>query len=185
MDTNRPDIFGNVHKGIRKALFAWCIDLGRAVLGAREAGLLFNGGGHAMAAGFTVTEANLPALISFVQEDVGRQLKGERLAPTLSLDGALAVSAVTPDLVAELECVSPFGAGNEEPRFAVVDAQIAKADVVGSGHVRCFPNGRSGGRPCGSTSMSHGRSVSRCSSRLRRTSSSRNTGTTDRSTACA
>jgi hypothetical protein len=30
MDTNRPDIFGNVHKGIRKALFAWCIDLGRA-----------------------------------------------------------------------------------------------------------------------------------------------------------
>ena len=122
------------------------VDLGRAIIGAREAGHLFTGGGHAMAAGFTVTEDKIAPLIAYVQAEVGRQRNGEIWAPALELDGALACSAVTADLVAELECMSPFGAGNDEPRFAVVDVLIAKADVVGSGHVRCFLTGRSGGR---------------------------------------
>ena len=135
---------GGMAKGSGRSMAG--IDLGRAVLGAREAGHLFNGGGHAMAAGFTVTEDKIQAFIAFVQDEVRRQLQGERLLPSLSLDGALAVSAVTSELIEELACVAPFGSGNEEPRFAVVDAQIAKADIVGSGHVRCFLSGRSGGR---------------------------------------
>jgi single-stranded-DNA-specific exonuclease len=122
------------------------IDLGRAILGAREAGHLFAGGGHAMAAGFTVTEDKIPDLVAHVQAEVSRQLQGEIFAPSMNLDGALAASAVTADLVAELDCVAPFGAGNDEPRFAVVDVQVNKADVVGAGHVRCFLSGRSGGR---------------------------------------
>jgi len=122
------------------------VDLGRAILAARDAGHLVSGGGHAMAAGFTVTEDNIQPLAAFLQNEVRRQLQGEALAPFLNLDGALAASAVTAELVAELECVAPFGAGNEEPRFAVVDVLVAKADVVGSGHVRCFLTGRSGGR---------------------------------------
>ncbi len=122
------------------------IDLGRAVLAAREAGHLFTGGGHAMAAGFTVTEDKIRDLIAFMQAHVQQQLAGERLAPSLELDGALAASAVTPDFVAELACVEPYGSGNDEPRFVVVDALVAKADVVGSGHVRCFLSGASGGR---------------------------------------
>ncbi len=135
---------GGMAKGSGRSMAG--IDLGRAILGARESGHLFNGGGHAMAAGFTVMEESIPAFTAYVQNEVQRQLQGERLLPSLSLDGALAVSAVTSDLVAELECVAPFGSGNDEPRFAVVDAQIAKADIVGSGHVRCFLSGRSGGR---------------------------------------
>lgn len=135
---------GGMAKGSGRSMAG--IDLGRAILTAREAGLLFNGGGHAMAAGFTVMENDIPAFTAFVQDDVSRQLQGERLLPSLNLDGALAVSAVTADLVAELDCVAPFGSGNDEPRFAVVDAQVAKADIVGAGHVRCFLSGRSGGR---------------------------------------
>ncbi len=135
---------GGMAKGSGRSVAG--VDLGRAVLGAREAGHLFSGGGHAMAAGFTVLEEKIAELVAYVQEEVRRQLQGERLAPSLSLDGALAASAVTADLVAELDCVAPFGAGNDEPRFAVLDVQIAKADVVGSGHVRCFATGRGGGR---------------------------------------
>ncbi len=122
------------------------IDLGRAVLAAREAGYLMNGGGHAMAAGFTLMADKLDAFAAFMQDQVATQLKGEALAPTLSLDGALSVSAVTPAFVEELACVGPFGAGNDEPRFAVVDARVVKADIVGSGHVRCILSSASGGR---------------------------------------
>jgi single-stranded-DNA-specific exonuclease len=134
---------GGMAKGSGRSVAG--VDLGRAVLAARDAGHLFSGGGHAMAAGFTVEEQRLPALTAFMQGEVRRQLQGDALAPQLSLDGALAASAVTTDLIAELECVAPFGAGNDEPRFAVVDVKVAKADVVGSGHVRCFLSGRSGG----------------------------------------
>ena len=134
---------GGMAKGSGRSVAG--VDLGRAVLAARDAGHLFSGGGHAMAAGFTVEEQRLPAFAAFMQAEVLRQLKGDALAPQLSLDGALAASAVTTDLIAELECVAPFGAGNDEPRFAVVDVKVAKADVVGTGHVRCFLSGRSGG----------------------------------------
>jgi len=135
---------GGMAKGSGRSVSG--VDLGRAILGAREAGHLFAGGGHAMAAGFTVTEDKIPDLVAHVQAEVSRQLQGESFAPCMSLDGALAASAVTADLVAELDCVAPFGAGNDEPRFAVVDVQVNKADVVGAGHVRCFLSGRSGGR---------------------------------------
>ncbi len=135
---------GGMAKGSGRSIAG--VDLGRAILGAREAGHLFTGGGHAMAAGFAVTEDKIPDLVAFVQNEVRRQLQGERFAPSLNLDGALAASAVTSDLVAELDCVAPFGAGNDEPKFAVIDVQVNKADVVGSGHVRCFLSGRSGGR---------------------------------------
>ncbi len=122
------------------------IDLGKAVIAAREAGLLINGGGHAMAAGFTVAEENLEAFSAFLRQAVRAQAGGEPAAPRLALDGAVAVSAVSTRLIEELECVAPFGAGNEEPRFAVVDAEVIKADVVGQGHVRCILSGRGGGR---------------------------------------
>ena len=99
-----------------------------------------------MAAGFTVADEHAKAFREFLQAEIRRQQGGEPILPRLALDGALAVSALTVDLVQELACVAPFGSGNEEPRFAVVDAQIVKADIVGSGHVRCILSGRGGGR---------------------------------------
>lgn len=122
------------------------VDLGRAVLAAREAGYLMNGGGHAMAAGFTLSADKMDAFAVFLQEQVSAQLKGDPMTPTLTLDGALSVSAVTPAFVEELSCVGPFGAGNDQPRFAVVDARIVKADIVGQGHVRCVLSSAGGGR---------------------------------------
>jgi single-stranded-DNA-specific exonuclease len=122
------------------------VDLGRAVMAAREAGYLMNGGGHAMAAGFTLMADKLDAFARFMTEHVTAQVKGEAMTPTLSLDGAVSVSAVTPSFVEELKCCGPFGAGNDEPRFAVVEARIVKADIVGSGHVRCILSSAGGGR---------------------------------------
>jgi len=135
---------GGIAKGSGRSIPR--VDLGRAVLAAREAGLLINGGGHAMAAGLTVAEENVAGFVAYMQDEVKRQLAGERIAPLMVLDGALAVPAVTPALVEELAAVAPFGAGNDEPRFAVISAQVAKADIVGSGHIRCFLTGRGGGR---------------------------------------
>jgi len=122
------------------------VDLGKAVLAARDAGLLFNGGGHAMAAGFTVEEPRLPKFIEFITAHASAQMKTGTASIVHPLDGVLSVNAVTEDFAAMLGELAPYGSGNDEPRFAVVDAEVGKADIVGSGHVRCFLTGRGGGR---------------------------------------
>ncbi|WP_207479043.1 single-stranded-DNA-specific exonuclease RecJ [Arenibaculum pallidiluteum] len=115
------------------------VDLGAAVIAARQAGLLLAGGGHRMAAGFTVAREKLDALQGFLAARIGEQrLLDGPLVPSLELDGALSVHGATAQLCAALERLGPFGTGNAEPRFAVMDARIARADVVGQNHVRCI-----------------------------------------------
>lgn len=121
------------------------LDLGSAIIAARQAGLLRAGGGHAMAAGFTVARDKLDALSDFLAERLQAQLEGE-LVPLLELDGALDAGAAGIELVETLSQVGPFGSGNPEPRFAVSGARIVKADVVGSGHVRLMLAGAGGKR---------------------------------------
>jgi single-stranded-DNA-specific exonuclease len=125
------------------------IDLGAAVIAARQAGLLSAGGGHAMAAGFTVAEARLDELQEFLSERI-RDQAGEgtqgQLVPTLTLDAAIQPAAATVDLIDRLASLGPFGTGNSEPRFALTAVRIVRADVVGSHHVRCILTGADGTR---------------------------------------
>lgn len=122
------------------------VDLGAAVIAARQEGLLIGGGGHRMAAGFTVSGERLDDLRAFLTGRVRDQVAAAPLVPTLELDGALAVGAATPALVEVLGKLGPFGTGNAEPRFAMADARVVRADVVGANHVRCILQGSDGGR---------------------------------------
>jgi single-stranded-DNA-specific exonuclease len=119
------------------------LDLGAAIIAARQSGLLKAGGGHAMAAGFTVMRERLDEFRRFISDRLQAQLTSE-LVPILELDGALDCSGCTVDLVETLKQLGPFGAGNPEPRFAVLAARIIKADVVGTNHVRVILKGAGG-----------------------------------------
>ncbi|HLY54252.1 MAG TPA: single-stranded-DNA-specific exonuclease RecJ [Stellaceae bacterium] len=121
------------------------IDLGAAIIAARQAGLLMAGGGHPMAAGFTVARDRLAAFAAFLEARIGGQMTGRRLVPELGLDGVLQCGACTTDLCRTLAALGPFGTGNAEPRFALPLVRVAKADVVGNGHVRCFVTPLGGG----------------------------------------
>ncbi len=122
------------------------IDLGNAVIAARQAGLLVNGGGHAMAAGFTVEDGKLDALRAFLAERLGAGLNGEWPQATLDLDAALQPGGATADLLRQIERLGPFGSGNAEPRFALTAARIVRADPAGEAHVRCIISGADGAR---------------------------------------
>lgn len=121
------------------------VDLGAAVLAAKDMGMLVAGGGHAMAAGLTVEEAQLDAFAEFLdarlEGDVARA-SGER---ALLLDAVVACGGVTPSLVGALEAGGPYGMGWPAPRVAAGPMRIIKADIVGSGgHVRTILQGDDG-----------------------------------------
>lgn len=122
------------------------IDLGAAVIAARQAGLLINGGGHPMAAGLTVEASKVGALGAFLIERLGPLVEARDPVPVLALDGAIATKGATLDLVEALERAGPYGSGHVEPRFALTGVRIVRADVVGEKHARVVASGEDGGR---------------------------------------
>ena len=124
------------------------LDLGAAVLAARQAGLLVNGGGHAMAAGLTVTAEGVPALKDFLQPRLVAELARLDWQPALGLDGALVPRGAHNGLLQSLERLAPFGTANPEPRWALSNVRLVRADPVGrdGAHLRMIACGEDGHR---------------------------------------
>ncbi len=122
------------------------IDLGALVNAASQAGILSKGGGHAMAAGFTVAKTRLGELQAFMTDRLTR--RGGTVAPLLDyrLDGAVSLRGANAALVDSLRPVGPFGIGNPQPRFAIADVRVAYAEPMGANHLRCTLTDRSGGK---------------------------------------
>lgn len=121
------------------------VDIGAAVRAAREAGLLEAGGGHVMAAGFSLSAGQIEGFRAFLERwFAGQDAAGA--STELLLDVAVAASGASLSLVEELARIGPFGAGNPEPICAVLDATVGFADVVGRNHVRVRLAGADGSR---------------------------------------
>jgi single-stranded-DNA-specific exonuclease len=120
------------------------VDLGAAIIAAREAGLLVAGGGHAMAAGLTIEPGRLADFTGFLDERLARDVERARAGAAMLLDLALAPGGLTPDLVDTLEAAGPYGVGWPAPRVAVGPVRIIKADIVGKDHLRLVASGNDG-----------------------------------------
>lgn len=118
------------------------VDLGAAVTAARQEGLLCTGGGHAMAAGLSLTEEALDDFIAFLRARVARDLVPR--VPVLGLDGVLTPAGACGDLVDLLESCGPYGVGNPQPRFVLPSVQIIKPVVRQDKHVSCLLRGQDG-----------------------------------------
>ena len=114
-------------------------------MAAKEKGLLTKGGGHIMAAGFSLKEDKIEEFRAFAGQYVQNSLAGQTLTPVLEIDGSIDISAATPDFISQLESLEPYGAGNSEPRLMLANALLTKSDIVGAGHIRCFLSSLNGG----------------------------------------
>jgi single-stranded-DNA-specific exonuclease len=112
------------------------VDLGRAVRAAADAGLLVKGGGHAMAAGLTISADRLGEFRAFMEEALGEAVARALLNQALAIDAAITAGGARPEFVNEIERAGPFGAGHAEPVFALPAHRVADVGVVGAGHVR-------------------------------------------------
>jgi single-stranded-DNA-specific exonuclease len=104
--------------------------------------LLERHGGHAMAAGFTVLNKNLPELTARLQEIARRQLSGQELTPSIKVDARLSLKELHPEILKYLEALDPTGMGNPEGLFMSTNLKVLRHRIIGSdrSHLRITVN---------------------------------------------
>ncbi len=126
--------FDDEHNGKGSGRSIHGIDLGSLIHAAKQKKLLEGGGGHAMAAGFSLKFELLGAFRGFLEERI--LATGIDFTPFVSFDGYLSSSALNIEFIESLGRLEPYGQGNPSPRFVIENMRVAHADMVGTQHVR-------------------------------------------------
>lgn len=145
--TGKPSIViavdeNGVGKGSGRSIAG--VDLGAAIISAREAGLLVAGGGHAMAAGLTVARDKIDALADWLDERLATDVAKASGSKALLIDAIVAPRGLNPIFVDAMESAGPYGMGWPGPRVVTGPLRIIKCDIVGKDHVRAIVAGDDG-----------------------------------------
>jgi len=122
------------------------LDLGAAIHRLAHEGLIAAGGGHRMAAGLSLSRAQLAPAMARLGEILAAQTPEAAPSPrNLRLDGLVAPAAATPELVAALADAGPYGAGAPAPRVALAGVRLAGTRRLGDSHLALALAGTGGG----------------------------------------
>ncbi len=136
--TRRPSVVigfdGDAGKGSGRSVAG--VDLGASIQRLAAEGLIEKGGGHKMAAGLSLSRAQLEPAMARLSELLAKQGAGQGGPADLRLDATLMPSAATPELIEQIETAGPFGAGAPAPRFALPALRIRHARPVGETHLK-------------------------------------------------
>jgi single-stranded-DNA-specific exonuclease len=126
---------GDVGKGSGRSISG--VDLGASIQKLAQEGLIEKGGGHKMAAGLSLSRAQLEPAMARLSELMDKQGAGSAGPADLRLDGGLLMpGAAQVELIEQIEHAGPFGAGAPAPRFAFPDCEIRFAKRVGETHLK-------------------------------------------------
>lgn len=136
--TRRPAIVigfdGDDGKGSGRSVAG--VDLGASIQKLAAEGLIQKGGGHKMAAGLSLSRAQLDPAMARLTDLLAKQGAGTGGPGDLRLDGTLMPAAATPELIEKIEAAGPYGAGAPAPRFALPAMRIRHTRPVGETHLK-------------------------------------------------
>ena len=135
---NKPTIVISVNNGIGKGSGRSIngFDLGSVVIGAVQSNLLTKGGGHKMAAGFSIEMSKIEEFKKFVFrkfKTVNIDLQEKK---NYYFDAEIAPSAVNIEFYEKISLLAPFGSGNSEPKFIIKDVKLVNSKIVGEKHIK-------------------------------------------------
>lgn len=130
---NRPVLVGSessdgIIKGSGRSIPG--LDLGAAIIAARQAGLLLSGGGHAMAAGYSLHRDQIGALHAFLDKYLAQALHQPSVVD-LEIEGVISIDGASIALAKQIGQLTPFGNGNDEPLIALSHVRVVRADRIG------------------------------------------------------
>jgi single-stranded-DNA-specific exonuclease len=133
----KPTIVISTHNGMCKGSSRSItgIDIGSMLSRAKTSGILTQGGGHAMAGGFSLEQHKLSELEGFFMDALSDSAAVMESYKDMQADAAIALSAVTRELVEILTRAAPFGSGNPQPKFLVSGVTVIEVRVVGDNHL--------------------------------------------------
>lgn len=124
---------GDAGKGSARSVAG--VDLGAAVARLMREGLIEKGGGHRMAAGLSLSRAQLEPAMARLGELISQGGVEGGEPRDLTVEGMIGVSGATPELAALIAAAGPFGAGSPAPRIVLAETLIAGVRRVGDGHL--------------------------------------------------
>lgn len=145
---DRPTIVIGVEDGVGKgsARSLSGVDIGAAIRAAKSEGLLTAGGGHAMAAGLTISETAIGPFAEFLDKTCAADVERALARRIQEIDAVIAPSAVSGAFAELVSKAGPYGPGNPEPVFALSFMRADRVRIVGENHVACELVSESGER---------------------------------------
>ena len=119
------------------------VDLGTLVMNAIQLGILSRGGGHPMAAGFSLKKENLAAFKAYLKDVIKEDMISND-GSMLEIDAVIDAKSATVDLMDNISLLAPFGEANPEPIFVLKEMLVTRTNILKNGHIACTLTSKSG-----------------------------------------
>jgi len=141
---NKPSIVitssNKLLKGSARSIHNY--NIGRAIKNSLDKNIINGGGGHNMAAGFTLEKINLNDFKNFIIEDFSKSVSS--IDYTFLYDAEVSSIALNKDFYADISKLEPFGTGNPEPIFLLKGLKIIKSSILNSKHISLILKSKTG-----------------------------------------
>ena len=132
---NKPSIVITASNGVLKgsARSIYNYNIGRAIKNSLDNDIIIAGGGHNMAAGFTLKKDNLKIFEDFILKNF--LVMGVSTNYTLNYDAEISSLAFNKNFFDDIKKIEPFGTGNPVPTFFIKDLKIIKTTILNNKHI--------------------------------------------------
>ena len=143
---NKPTIIISINKDVAKGSARSIVgfDIGTQIIKCVQLGILNKGGGHKMAAGFTLKKENIPIFRDFLIKSYEKMKLNLSQEINLHLDSTISPTALNEDFFNEINFLAPFGSGNSEPKFLIENIKVVSSNIVGVNHIKSVLIGKNG-----------------------------------------
>ena len=134
---NKPTIIlsgiGNILKASARSIYGF--DIGLEILKLVENKIIIKGGGHKMAAGFTIDKKRIDDLKKYLNEIFFKKMKKKIITDKILIDAIISPSALNSNFYEEMNLMKPFGPGNSKPTFLIESLNVYKSTVLNNKHI--------------------------------------------------
>jgi single-stranded-DNA-specific exonuclease len=141
---NKPSIVitasNKLLKGSARSVYNY--NIGRVIKNSLDQEIIIGGGGHNMAAGFTLNKTNLEDFENYILEDF---LKSNTVNINIfSYESEVSSLAFNQDFYDNIKKLEPFGTGNSIPTFMLRDLIIIKPILLNNKHISSILKSKTG-----------------------------------------
>ncbi len=143
---NKPVIVISIEDDIGKASARSIVgfDIGSAIIAAAQEKILIKGGGHKMAAGFSIKVENIEKFKKFIFKKFENPNINLPIKRILYFDSIISPTAINIDFYKKINLLAPFGSGNPEPKFVIENVKSVNNKIIKDKHIKSVLLGQEG-----------------------------------------